>query len=143
MKPRRGHLRFDLVAARHNEHLVRRQNQPMTAKLIKTARGLEIPQVELEQILFSVSASAPHEGLFSLVKPCHMMCQPPRTKSNVIRIEEQDTTKRKKVSILVTGRKNIYKKQTKQTEVSPGASCQPTSRWGPQEDPAKYRARSL
>ena len=74
MKPRRGHLRFDLVAARHNEHLVRRQNQPMTAKLIKTARGLEIPQVELEQILFSVSASAPHEGLFSLVKPCHMMC---------------------------------------------------------------------
>ena len=24
----------------------------MTAKLIKTARGLEIPQVELEQILF-------------------------------------------------------------------------------------------
>ena len=52
----------------------------------------------------------------------------PRTKSNVIRIEEQDTTKRKKVSILVTGRKNIHKKQTKQTEVSRGASCQPTSR---------------
>ena len=72
-----------------------------------------------------------------------MMCQPPRTKSNVIRIEEQDTTKRKKVSILVTGRKNIYKKQTKQTEVSPGASCQPTSSWGPQEDPEKYRVRSL
>ena len=69
--------------------------------------------------------------------------QPPRTKSHVIRIEEQDTTKRKKVSILVTGRKNIYKKQTKQTEVSPGASCQPTSSWGPQEDPEKYRARSL
>ena len=53
MKPRRGHLRFDLVAARHNEHLVRRQNQPMTAKLLKTAaRGLEIPHVELEQIFF-------------------------------------------------------------------------------------------
>ena len=27
-------------------------------------------------------------------------------------MEEQDSTKRKKVSILVTGRKNIYKKQT-------------------------------
>ena len=120
----------------------------MTAKLIKTARGLEIPQVELEHgwtdfLPCSVSASAPHEGLFSLVKPCHMRCQPPRTKSNVIRMEEQDTTKRKKVSILVTGRKNIYKKQTKQTEVSRGASCQPTSRWRPQEDSEKYRARSL
>ena len=34
------------------KRLVRRQNQPMTAKLIKTDKGLEIPQVELEQILF-------------------------------------------------------------------------------------------
>ena len=59
--------------------------------------------------------------------------QPPRTKSHVIRIGEQDTTKRKKVSIPVTGRKTFYKKQTKQTEVSRGA----TSRWGPQEDPEK------
>ena len=53
--------------------------------------------------------------------------------SNVIRIGEEDTTKRKKVTI-TSGKKekNKTEKQRKQTKESSGPSCQPTSRWVPQ-----------
>ena len=40
------------------KRLVRGLNQPMTARLIKTARSLKIPQ-EIGLILCSASASAP------------------------------------------------------------------------------------
>ena len=52
MKPRGGHLCFDLVAARHNETLGEKTESAHDFKTDETARSLEIPQVELEQILF-------------------------------------------------------------------------------------------
>ena len=53
--------------------------------------------------------------------------------SNVIRIGEEDTTKRKKVTITKSKKeKNKTEKQRKQTKESCGPSCQPTSRWVPQ-----------
>ena len=62
------------------KRLVRRLNQPMTARLIKTARSLKIPQ-EIEGFFplqhFRVGSltwlSEEHEGVISLVKRCHMM----------------------------------------------------------------------
>ena len=48
--------------------------------------------------------------------------------SNVIRIGEEDTTKRKKVTI-TSSKKEKTKKTNKQKS---GPSCQPTSRWVPQ-----------
>ena len=54
--------------------------------------------------------------------------------SNVIRIGEEDTTKRKKVTITSSKKtkQNKTEKQRKQTKESSGPSCQPTSRWAPQ-----------
>ena len=52
MKPRGGHLCFDLVAARHNETLGEKIESAHDCKTDETATSLEIPQVELEQILF-------------------------------------------------------------------------------------------
>ena len=63
------------------KRLVRRLNQPMTARLINTARSLKIPH-EIGQILFPavlpfrlpLLLCKKHEGMISLVKRCHMMC---------------------------------------------------------------------
>ena len=59
---------------------MRRLIQPMTARLMKTARSLNVPH-ETEQILFPAalpprlpSFRKKHEGMISLVKRCHMMC---------------------------------------------------------------------
>ena len=59
---------------------MRRLNQPMTARLMKTARSLNVPH-EIVQILFPAalpprlpSLRKKHEGMISLVKRCHMMC---------------------------------------------------------------------
>ena len=179
------------------KRFVRGLNQPMTARLIKTARSLKIPQ-EIGLILCSVSASAPLAtseawrddfiGQTLSHDVSHANCQradrrlsrvqrfrlgslgfvrsmkddfigqtlshdvtreklPGWNKwradrglgcgengticlhSNVIRIGEKDTTKRKKVTI--TSSKKEKNKQNKQKKSS-GPSCQPTSRWVPQ-----------
>ena len=62
------------------KRLVRGLNQPMTARLIKTAKSLKIPH-EIGQILFSAALPPrlpwlrqKHEEMISLVKRCHMMC---------------------------------------------------------------------
>ena len=56
--------------------------------------------------------------------------------SNVIRIGEEDTTKRKKVTKTSSSKKNKKQNKTetqrKETKESSGPSCQPTSRWVPQ-----------
>ena len=59
---------------------MRRLNQPMTARLMKTARSLKVPH-EIVQILFpeALPPRLPwlrkkHEAMISLVKRCHMMC---------------------------------------------------------------------
>ena len=59
---------------------MRRLNQPMTARLMKTARSLNVPH-EIVQILFpeALPPRLPwlrkkHEAMISLVKRCHMMC---------------------------------------------------------------------
>ena len=59
---------------------MRRLNQPMTARLMKTARNLNVPH-EIIQILFlkALPLRLPwlrkkHEATISLVKRCHMMC---------------------------------------------------------------------
>ena len=62
------------------KHLLRRLNQPMTARLIKTAKSLKISQ-EIDGFFslqrFRVGSlawlSEEHEGMISLVKRCHMM----------------------------------------------------------------------
>ena len=60
---------------------MRRLNQPMTARLMKTARSLKVPHESL-QILFPAALlpqlpwlGKKHEGMISLVKRSHMMCQ--------------------------------------------------------------------
>ena len=62
------------------KRLVRRLNQPMTARLIKTATSWKIPH-EIVQILFPAALPPrlpwlcrKHEGMITLVKRCHMMC---------------------------------------------------------------------
>ena len=59
---------------------MRRLNQLMTARLMKTARSWKIPH-EIGQILFPAALPPrlpwlrkKHEGMISLVKRCHMMC---------------------------------------------------------------------
>ena len=60
--------------------LVRRLNQPMTARLIKTAKSSKISQ-EIDGFFslqyFRVGSlarlSEEHEGMISLVKRCHML----------------------------------------------------------------------
>ena len=59
---------------------MRRLNQPMTARLMKTARSLKVPH-EIVQILFpeALPPRLPwirkkHEAMISLVKCCHMIC---------------------------------------------------------------------
>ena len=62
------------------KRLVRRWNQPITARLIKTAKSSKISQ-EIDGFFslqrFRVGSlarlSEEHEGMISLVKRCHMM----------------------------------------------------------------------
>ena len=161
MQPRGGHLSSQLGI---RKRLVRRLNQPMTARLMKTARSLKVPH-EIVQILFPAALpprlpwlGKKHEEMISLVKRCHMMCHVKNYQggitwradrglgcgengticlhSNVIRIGEEDTTKRKKVTKTGSSKKNKKQNKTetqrKQTKESSGPSCQPTSRWVPQ-----------
>ena len=79
MKPRRGHLCFDLVAARHNETLGERIESAHDFKTDETARSLNYwpnrnfsGRTWTDSLFCSASASPPHEGMFSLVKRCHM-----------------------------------------------------------------------
>ena len=62
------------------KRLVRRLNQPMTVRLMKTARSLKVPH-EIVQILFPAALpprlpwlGKKHEEMISFVKRCHMMC---------------------------------------------------------------------
>ena len=103
----------------------------MTTRLIKTATSWKIPHEKRKgQILFfaALPRQLPwqrkkHEGMISLVKRHHMMCHVKNYKSregsgmeqfvcfllNVIRIGEEDTTKRKKVTI-TSRKKKTYKR---------------------------------
>ena len=145
------------------KRLVRGLNQPMTARLIKTARSLKIPH-EIGLILFS--AALPPGPPLSYVRSIkgwfywsnavtwcvtwnyqradrRLSSEEKGTiclYSNVIPTGEEDTTKLRKVTITSSKReKNKTKKKHKQKKaaklhVSPG--CQPTSRWGPPLPPA-------
>ena len=80
---------------------MRRLNQPMTARLIKTATSWKIPH-EIVQILFPAALPPrlpwlrkKHEGIISLVKRCHMMCHVKNYQGRIMeeRTEDLDAEK--------------------------------------------------
>ena len=80
---------------------MRRLNQPMTARLMKTARSLKVPH-EIVQILFPAALppwlpwlGKKHEGMISLVKRCHMMCHVKNYQGGIMEERTEDLDEEK------------------------------------------------
>ena len=76
MKPPRGHLRFDLVAARHNETLGEKIESAHDCKTDKNSYKMANSSRKGQVLFFAAlpRLRKKHEGMISLVKRRHMMC---------------------------------------------------------------------